>query len=226
MAEVTVKDFADVVGISVDRLVGQLKDAGLQTKKAEDSISDDEKSKLLAHLRQMHGKHDAPDNTSEPTKVTLRRKSVSELSIPSGRTATRARPGGSKTVSVEVRKKRTYMKRSVIVEEEQRKTDEERKQLEKIEAEKLAQEAKVARQQDEKLKAKQAEEDSVARAKEEEESRKRAVEEAALAAKKAAEEELAAQEKAKAAETKSKKGKEEKKTRYGRNELHCLLYTS
>ena len=82
MAEVTVQQFAGVVGISVDRLVAQLSEAGLPTKGAEDMISDDEKSQLLSYLRKMHGKNEV---ASEPAKITLQRKTVSELKVPAER---------------------------------------------------------------------------------------------------------------------------------------------
>ena len=71
MPDVTVRQFADVVGISVDKLVLQLEQAGLASKGADDSISDDEKSLLLTYLRKMHGKD---KSGSEPSKITLNRK--------------------------------------------------------------------------------------------------------------------------------------------------------
>ncbi|MDX2089260.1 MAG: translation initiation factor IF-2 associated domain-containing protein, partial [Kofleriaceae bacterium] len=121
MADVTVKEFADVVGISVERLQSQLNDAGLPQKNAGDPISDTEKSQLLAYLRRIHGRDDA----AEPTKITLRRKTVSALTVPADRTRTRLRVGtkapAAKTVAVEVRKKRTYVKRTAVQEEEAQK---------------------------------------------------------------------------------------------------------
>ncbi len=110
MPEVTVRQFADVVGISVDRLLEQLQEAGLTDKSADDMITDDEKTELLAHLRRKHGKNDS----AEPRKITLKRKTLSEIKVPvtiQGRGKNR-----SKTVSVEFRKKRTYVKRSAIEE--------------------------------------------------------------------------------------------------------------
>jgi translation initiation factor IF-2 len=119
MAEVTVQQFAGVVGVSVDRLVQQLAEAGLPEKAPGDTISDDEKSQLLSYLRRIHGKHEA---TPEPAKITLMRKTVSEIKVPADRGRTRTRglkvSTPAKTVSVEVRKQRTYIKRSVVAEEE------------------------------------------------------------------------------------------------------------
>ena len=97
MAEVTVSELAKVVGASVDRLLGQMKDAGLPHSNADDKVSDEEKQALLTHLKGLHG-----DKSREPKKITLKRKSVSTLKAGAGR----------KTVNVEVRKKRTYVKRS------------------------------------------------------------------------------------------------------------------
>lgn len=119
MAEVTVQQFAGVVGISVDRLMQQLSEAGLPAKGAEDTISDDEKSRLLSYLRKIHGKHEV---ASEPAKITLQRKTVTELKVPAERGRPRLRGAKvatpAKTVSVEVRKKRTYVKRTVVSEED------------------------------------------------------------------------------------------------------------
>jgi translation initiation factor IF-2 len=96
MAEVTVTELAKTVGASVDRLLMQMKEAGLSHDSAEASVSDDEKQTLLGYLKGLHG-----ENSGEPKKITLRRKTVSTL-----------RSGNRKTVNIEVRKKRTYIKRS------------------------------------------------------------------------------------------------------------------
>ncbi len=218
MAEVSVKDFAGVVGVPVERLLKQLEEAGVPAKQAEDVISDEEKNTLLAYLRQLHGKGKDTEAVSEPKKVTLKRKSVSEINLPGVRTTTRSRTGG-RTVNVEVRKKRTYVKRSVIEEEEQKRLEKERKKQEEIEAKRRAEEEAIRLKQEEKLKAK---EEAEAKIRAEEEARKKAEEEAKLAREKAAEEERMAAEKARTAETKKGRGKDEKKTRtrYGRDELH------
>ncbi|TNE78721.1 MAG: translation initiation factor IF-2 [Gammaproteobacteria bacterium] len=97
MAEVTVSELAKVVGASVDRLLSQMQEAGLPHSSADAPVSDEEKQKLLAYLKGLHG-----EQTREPKKITLKRKTVSTLKTGAGR----------KTVNVEVRKKRTYIKRS------------------------------------------------------------------------------------------------------------------
>jgi translation initiation factor IF-2 len=102
MSKKTVRQLAEIVKIPLDRLLVQLKEAGLPATKPEDEISEDEKAKLLAHLRQRHGNTDAENS---PNRVVLKRRKVSELkqaSVPG--TAT-------KTISVEVRKEKTYIKR-------------------------------------------------------------------------------------------------------------------
>ena len=143
MAEVTVQQFAGVVGISVERLQQQLAEAGLSTKTAADMISDEEKSQLLSFLRKSHGKQEA---TPEPAKITLKRKTVTELKVQPDRGRARPRPGGgpgikpatAKTVSVEVRKKKTYVKRSVIFEDESARIEKETEERDRLRAEEEA----------------------------------------------------------------------------------------
>jgi translation initiation factor IF-2 len=108
MAEVTVRQFAEVVGIPIERLITQLGEAGLSAKQADDNINDEEKLQLLAHLRQLHGKEAEETETAEPTKVTLQRKTLSEIRVPNAQ-------GKTTTVSVEVRKKKTYVKRGAMM---------------------------------------------------------------------------------------------------------------
>ena len=81
MSDVTVKQLAEVIGTPVDRLIVQLEEAGLSAKGVDDTISDDEKVKLLSHLRRSHGKagDDGDAEIAEPKKITLKRRTVSEL---------------------------------------------------------------------------------------------------------------------------------------------------
>jgi translation initiation factor IF-2 len=109
MAEVTVKQLASVVGAPVERLLEQIKDAGLAEITASDSlISDKDKMHLLSYLRGQHGKDSSVGSAEKPRKIALKRKSVSELKV-SG--------SGQKTVSVEVRRKRN-ISRPVVQETE------------------------------------------------------------------------------------------------------------
>ncbi len=212
MADVSVTQFADVVGISVDRLLEQLKEAGVKVGKAEATITDEEKMTLLSFLK---AKHESAGTTSEPKKITLNRKSVSELKV----TGTH---GKNKSVTVEVRKKRTYVKRSVIQEEEEERIAEEKAKHDEIEAVKQAAEDEVKRQQDEEQAKRQAVVD-------EEERKKTAAadEKTRLAAEETARKEAEEQAKKQAdasSSDKDKRGKGKKAdkadTRYGRKELH------
>lgn len=113
MAEVQVEKLADEVGVSVERLLQQFADAGI-TKQLQDVVTEQEKTTLLEHLSKQHG---GGGNTA-PKKMTLQRKTTSTLSA-----------GKSRQVKVEVRKKRTYIKRSDseiqrIAEEEARRKQE------------------------------------------------------------------------------------------------------
>ena len=141
MPEVTISQFANTVGISVDRLLEQLQQAGFEDKSADDMITDAEKTELLTYLRRKHGK----DSASEPKKITLKRKTLSEIKVPvassgAGRSKTR-----SKTVSVEFRKKRTYVKRSAIEERQAAEAEEQARAMEAEEQARAAVEAEEAR---------------------------------------------------------------------------------
>jgi translation initiation factor IF-2 len=107
MSQVTVSQLADVLGVDSSKLLAQLNDAGIKASGPDDTVSNDDKKKLLAHLRASHGKQES--DATAPRKVTLKRKSVSELRVSgSGPRAT------TRTVNVEVRKRRTYVKREVV----------------------------------------------------------------------------------------------------------------
>ena len=106
MTQITIKGFADQIGIPPDTLLRQLDAAGVSAKKAEDELTDDEKEKLFHYLRASHG---ATDEGAAKKKITLKRKSTSQV-VQSTRT------GASRTVQVEVRKKRTFIKRTAIEE--------------------------------------------------------------------------------------------------------------
>ncbi len=109
MSVKTVRQLAEIVKIPLDRLLVQLKEAGLVASTADAEVSDAEQSKLLAHLRQRHGKATG-ENENAPNRVVLKRRKVSELKQAST-------PGSAtKTISVEVRKEKTYIKREQSVE--------------------------------------------------------------------------------------------------------------
>ena len=138
MADVTVVQFAEVLHVPVERLLSQLDEAGIDVAGAHDTISDDAKLELLTHLRRTHGRKDA--GALAPRRITLKRKSQSEIRLSSGQ-------GRSRTVSVEVRRKRTYVKRDVLEEQA-------RKQQEALDAHRSAE---IAEQRDEAEKVEEAE---------------------------------------------------------------------
>ena len=100
MAETTVRELADVVGIPVNRLLAHLGESGLPHTGADERINDQEKAQLFTHLRRLHSK--SGTEPAAPRKITLRRKSVSELRIASPQ-------GRRKTVTVETRGRRMHM---------------------------------------------------------------------------------------------------------------------
>jgi translation initiation factor IF-2 len=111
MTDVTVKTLAAEIQTSVDRLVQQFADAGIP-KQADDSVTAQEKQTLLAHLNREHG--------STPDKLTLQRKTRSTLSV-------QGTGGKSKSVQIEVRKTRTFVKRDPQAQEAERLAEEEAK---------------------------------------------------------------------------------------------------
>ena len=134
MANVTVTQFAGVLKVPVDKLLSQLGEAGIKVDGSDDIISDDAKLELLTFLRRSHGIDDGSEERVSPTKITLKRKSQIELKLASSQ-------GRSRTVNVEVRKKRTYVKKDVLedqVEQERKDLELKKKQeQQKIEAELL-----------------------------------------------------------------------------------------
>ena len=131
MADVTITELAKMVGVPEDRLLEQIKEAGLPQTKAEDTMTNEERTALLMSLKSKHGEDTSGGAT--PRKITLKRKTVETLK-------TSDNQGRSKAVNVEVRKKRTYVKRSVEEAqlEAERKEAEQRAQEEKERLEKEA----------------------------------------------------------------------------------------
>ena len=236
MANVTAKQLSEVIGVSVDKLLDQLKNAGVKVKDADDPISDEDKLKLLESLRSSHGKEDSQG----PKKITLQRKSKSELRVAgnSGRNVT------TKTINVEVRKKRTYVRRAEVVAEEEKieleavaEVEEQSKQLERqaeeearqveeaaaaaVAAEQKAVEDAVRAEAEKKAYARSLQEVEVAQKEIERERAAALAAEAAEAAARVALDEAAKASAVAAPEKSGKHGKhDDKHTRYGRKELH------
>ncbi len=233
MSQVTVSQLAEVLGIEVDRLITQLNEAGIKVDDPAASVTNEDKKKLLTHLRSSHGKGEV-DEASAPRKVTLKRKSVSELKVPSGGAGrTRGRGAApSRTVNVEVRKRRTYVKRREIAEQEQ--TDPEREAAAKALEDARRQREEAERAEREEAERRQAEQEERERLETEERQKREAEEEerrkeaeraqAELEAQRRVEEKVAREAARKEAERKAAKGKEkpgkDAGTRYGREELH------
>jgi translation initiation factor IF-2 len=143
MAEVTVAQFADVLKVPVDRLLVQLDQAGITVSGPEDMINDEAKMELLSHLRRSHG---TGEDSSSPSKITLKRKTQTELKMASTQ-------GRARTVNVEVRVKRTYVKRDVLQEQarvQQDVVDLQRKEIEAAQAVE-AEKAEAERREQERL---------------------------------------------------------------------------
>ena len=166
MAEVTVSQFAEVLKVPVDRLLVQLDQAGIKVSGPDARISDDAKLELLTHLRRSHGSSET-DGDGAPRKITLKRKTQSELKLASTQ-------GRARTVNVEVRRKRTYIKRDVLQEQARAQQDEiDHRQREAEEAARAESErAEAERRERERLEAENR------RRVEEEEARRRAQEDA------------------------------------------------
>ena len=133
MSDLTVRQLAEVVGIPLERLLSQLTEAGLAKSGADDLLTDKEKLKFLSFLRQSHGKEQGGENVTNPKRVTLQRRTVSEL-----KQGKPAHGKTAKTISVEVRKTRTYVKRSELPEGSERRQEAEQARLAQEEQQRVA----------------------------------------------------------------------------------------
>ncbi len=107
MSDITIRQLAGMVGTPEDKLLAQLAEAGMQFEGPDQVISNREKTKLLDFLRRNHGKQ-ASAAAATPKQITLKRRKVSEITVAGGRGAS------AKTVNVEVRARRTYVKRAAM----------------------------------------------------------------------------------------------------------------
>ncbi len=214
MPEVTVTQFAEVLKVPVDRLLAQLDAAGISVAGAEDVISDDAKMELLTFLRRSHGRQEGSLEVA-PRKITLQRRTSTELKLAGSQ-------GRTRTVNVEIRRKRTYIKRESLEQEalaQQQEIDQRKKAAEDVllEAERLEKD-RLAKSQQEKEHQEAAAQKQI----EEDAAKKLAEEEARIqkeAIARAEAEEKAAKEKDNQQKARQKGGRD-KATRYGRKELH------
>ena len=133
MADVTVKQLAEVVGAPVQRLLEQMHDAGLHHQDGKEVVSEAEKTALLEHLQQKNAGPGGLLSEVPIGKITLKRKTISQMKVPGS-------TGKSKTVSVEVRKKRTFVKDELTENVEKEEQRIEYEQIEQKQAECVARE--------------------------------------------------------------------------------------
>ncbi|MBE0621124.1 MAG: translation initiation factor IF-2 [Burkholderiales bacterium] len=173
MAQTSVTQFAGELKVQPSVLLEQLKAAGVHKQQPEDTLSEQDKTRLLEYLRKAHGAVEAK------SKITLTRKQTSEIKKSDS-------SGKSRTIQVEVKKKRVFVKRDAaaeappevpVVEEKQapapaapRAPVVDAQQLELREQEKKRQDELFARQSEE-LREKQEREKKLVEAREAEEKR-------------------------------------------------------
>src|SRR5215210_653654 len=97
MAKSNVTQFAEELKLPVALLLEQLNAAGVKKKAGDDAVTEQDKTRLLDYLREMHG------NKDEKKKITLTRKQTTEIKKSDA-------TGKARTIQVEVRKKRTFVK--------------------------------------------------------------------------------------------------------------------
>ncbi len=239
MSDVTIAQFADVLKVPVDKLIAQLAQAGITVNGPQDRISDAAKMELLTHLRRSHSPAvaDAPSGAPKapagpakaptggaaaPPKITLQRKQQTEVRVAGS-------AGRQRTVNIEVRSKKTYVKRDVLQQQSQAQQDVADVRLKELEE---SARADRERQDHERREAERIDQENRRRIEEEANTRK-AAEEARRAAEQQVQRELADRDNkgkkvadapvAKAPvrkdgveDDRNKKGG----TRYGREELH------
>lgn len=126
MSTTTILKLASALKVSKEKLIMQLRETGIEVTDENDVVTNEQKLLLLNHLRGSHNTKST--ESSSPKKLTINRRSQSELKL-SGSF------GRTRTVNVEVRKKRTYLKKEALIErarkeqEEQDRIDEQNKQL-------------------------------------------------------------------------------------------------
>ena len=152
MSTITIKNFAKQINLDPERLVRQLDQAGVKGKGVDDVLNDDEKRQLLDFLRGNAASTQAEAkptlSTSPRSKITVNRKTTSEIQQTS-------RTGTTRTVQVEVKKKRTFVKKEVLLEQEKQRLQQEQivkeqaEQAVKLQAEQEAQALEAAKKAEE-----------------------------------------------------------------------------
>ena len=203
MAEVTVKQLADAVGAPVDRLLTQMQQAGLSHKSEGESVSEQEKQTLLAYLKGNKG-----DAAKPAGKITLKRKSTGTLKSGQGR--------AGRDVTVEVRRKRTYVKRSETVPEAESEAPEPVVSQSELEAQRIREQEQARKEAEEQTRLAEAERKAEAERRAEEEKRKQDELERQQQEQRAAEEKKASQPEAAPMSAADVQAKEQSEQRGGK----------
>ena len=132
MSTTTVSKLATALKIKPEKLISQLNEAGISVSNDLDTITNDQKLTLLNHLR---GSHATKSEIKSPKKLTVNRRSQSELKLSGGF-------GTSRTVNVEVKKKTTYVNKDSLL-EEAKAAEETEKVAKEAEEKKAFEEAKM-----------------------------------------------------------------------------------
>jgi translation initiation factor IF-2 len=167
MSAQTLREFAETVHTPVERLLVQMREAGIPLEGPDAVVSEEQKTALLTFLRRGH-----EDDPAALSRVTLTRRSVSALKVPVG-----GGRGASSTVNVEVRQKKTYVRREILLEEEARRREivslQEEEEKRRLEEERRAEEQRrqllEQQKREEELRAKSAQQQRVQQTKEREE---------------------------------------------------------
>ena len=104
MAQMSVSQFASELKMPATALLEQLQKAGVKKQAANDTLSEQDKAKLLEYLRKSHGE------STPKAKITLTRKQTTEIKAAGA-------SGKARTIQVEVRKKRVFVKRDEVAAE-------------------------------------------------------------------------------------------------------------
>ncbi|MBL6708026.1 MAG: translation initiation factor IF-2 [Pseudomonadales bacterium] len=203
MAEVTVKQLADAVGAPVDRLLTQMQQAGLSHKSEGEPVSEQEKQTLLAYLKGNKG-----DAAKPAGKITLKRKSTGTLKSGQGR--------AGRDVTVEIRRKRTYVKRSETVPEAESEATEPVVSQSELEAQRIHEQEQARKEAEEQTRVAEAERKAEAERRAEEEKRKQDELERQQQEQRAAEEKKASQPEAAPMSAADVQAKEQSEQRGGK----------
>jgi len=150
MSTITIKAFAKQIGIEPERVVKQLGDAGVKGKSVDDSLTDEEKRALLDFLRGGTAAAPAAAPSGGRGKISLKKKTTSEIQQTT-------KTGVARTVQVQTKKRRTFVKREVLEQEEAQRQEAEKQRQDEAKAQaeqdRIAAEAEQLRLEEEAARA-------------------------------------------------------------------------